>query len=425
MRYNIRNLIIKLCCFFILFYIFNISIVGKIFFTEEIATMTLLLPVLILVFLGKIIKMRKIQILVLCVVFIAMIFSLVNNYYIVESRMGAVVKYVVMLLLPFVIVINEKVVDIFIKLIDLFCKEHIIGTFFVQLFNDFYLNVMLPWMSNGGEWVARSNILNGYNPGLTSNYSMNGMYLSIAIIYYFSFFISQKEKKYIINAFFSIVAMLLTAKRGPLVFSIITCIIIYCICNKDKIKVKIFNSIMFCFGTIIVFFILSMIVPQTLTVIDRFIDSYEEGNMLNGRDELYELAIDLWKDNVWLGNGWGAFSYYFQMYLYTDNYLVEYIDAHNVYLQLLCETGIVGTFFYVGIMLICLVLSIKCINKTDKKSLEFTNLCFALGFQVFFLLYCFTGNPLYDIQCYAIYFICIGIVIYNNYLNKLKDKKYE
>ena len=32
-------------------------------------------------------------------------------------------------------------------------------------------------------------------------------------------------------------------------------------------------------------------------------------------------------------------------------------------------------------------------------------------YQLFFLLYCFTGNPLYDPMCYVIYFITIGYTI--------------
>ena len=38
-------------------------------------------------------------------------------------------------------------------------------------------------------------------------------------------------------------------------------------------------------------------------------------------------------------------------------------------------------------------------------------LLFAYAYQLMFLIYGLSGNPLYDIQCYSIYFIVIGIVL--------------
>ena len=94
-----------------------------------------------------------------------------------------------------------------------------------------------------------------------------------------------------------------------------------------------------------------------------------------------------------------------------------------MYLQLLCETGLVGFIFYFGIMLWTIYTTIKIIAKFKYKVEEEYYMYFSLGYQAFFLLYCFSGNPLYDIQCYALYFLCIGVTISNLIMGKNLSRK--
>ena len=424
MRFNKREMTINICCFLILFYIFNISIVGKVFFKDEIATSILILSVVILILTGKIIRLRKYQLYVLLTIIVAIGMELFNNFYFKEGRPGNALKYTIMLFFPFIMVVNEQTVNSFFKFLKFFCVEHILGTMFVQFFKDAYINVLLPWMSNGIHWMAEENFLQGYNPGLTSHYSMNGMYLSFAIIYFFSQFLSKKEKKYIFWTFLAILAILFNAKRGPLIFSIMSCMVMYLFYNKEKMTNKIFKGSIILLLGIVSILIISSFVPQILNVVDRFEKAFETGNFLNGREDFYDLAKELWKDSILFGNGWGAFSYYFQEYLYDVGYGVEYLDAHNVYLQLLCETGLFGFLFYVVIMITSFVETIKSISQVNDSFNEL-QLYFSLGYQTFFILYCFSGNPLYDIQCYAIYFICIGISIKNYIYRKYMIKNGE
>ena len=89
----------------------------------------------------------------------------------------------------------------------------------------------------------------------------------------------------------------------------------------------------------------------------------------------------------------------------------EYLDCHNVYIQLLCETGIVGFLIIIGLMIIILHKTYKLIDYHKKNKTMLPSLLFSLGYQIFFLLYCMSGNPLYDPQCYVLYFVVIGITI--------------
>ena len=97
----------------------------------------------------------------------------------------------------------------------------------------------------------------------------------------------------------------------------------------------------------------------------------------------------------------------------------EMNHVHNVYLQLLCETGIIGFTFYMTWFISILWLSIKSYRRINfYKTSEFESanfhLKFAIGYQVFFLLYCMTGNPLYTEEMFIPYFICCSIALYYN-----------
>ena len=171
------------------------------------------------------------------------------------------------------------------------------------------------------------------------------------------------------------------------------------------------------FIAIIAIFIMSTFVPEVKNVFYRFEEGYAEGNLLNGRNELYDLALKIWKNNPIFGSGWGAFSYIYKLNYHWDN--LEYLDVHNVYLQLLCECGVIGLSFFLIIVIFILIKSIK-VNKNEKIRNNSTIL--ALGYQIFFLLYCFSGNPLYDNFCYTFYFMSIGIIMNTYYKNKNRFK---
>lgn len=365
MKINKRNSIIAICCFLILLYVFNISIASRIYPSDSLATLSVIGSIFILFITGKILKINKIQFLCLILGIIAIVMELFNNYYIIENRSGNVIKFTVFLLLPFILSVNQKGIHFLYKFLKIFCLEHAFFTIFVQFFKNLYSSIILPWIANGQFILATENFLDGYNPGLTSHYSMNGMYLSIAVIYFFSLFLGDRKKKNLFYLIISLIALLLTAKRAHLLFSILSCMSIYIVANKDKISKRIFKVVAIAGASIISVFILSMFVPQVLTVLERFEEGAKSGNLLNGRENFYELTFEMWNKHKLFGNGWGAFSYYYQEILYDVGYGAEFLDAHNVYLQLLCEVGIIGFLFFISIMLFILINTLKLIKEKN------------------------------------------------------------
>lgn len=95
-------------------------------------------------------------------------------------------------------------------------------------------------------------------------------------------------------------------------------------------------------------------------------------------------------------------------------------------MQLLTETGILGLAFFLicfGVILFLTIRNIKTIviNESMKK-FEGANL-FSLGIQIFFLMYCVTGCPLYSTEMMLMYTLSIAIMISTKiYIKKEKIK---
>ena len=115
------------------------------------------------------------------------------------------------------------------------------------------------------------------------------------------------------------------------------------------------------------------------------------------------------KQKPFLGIGWEGFKYSF--YKVHGAYLNEYqfMNVHNVYLQICCELGLIGEIIFVIRILYDLFFQFKMINWKNSENSESQHiLAFSFSMNILFLLYCFTGNPLYDAEFFIPYMLIIG-----------------
>ena len=68
---------------------------------------------------------------------------------------------------------------------------------------------------------------------------------------------------------------------------------------------------------------------------------------LSSREQYWRLALDMFQENWFMGNGVNSFDIRFNMAGIKKTEL-DFAGAHNSYIQLLAETGIIGTFLYVS-----------------------------------------------------------------------------
>jgi len=273
----------------------------------------------------------------------------------------------------------------------------------------------------GAEEFVNSG-LRGFttNTGTVAGYICSGMIALVALNI-------GKQKRpvkfYIIIAVF-LVALLFTGKRGPSIFLLLSLILSYLLPEHGSKKIRrywvLFILILFVtlffsyFGS---YFQSVPLIREVITTINGITAGDDVSNL---RIRLYWWAFELFKKNPILGIGWGEY----RSTVIGNVSRLKTLDVHNIYLQLLCETGIIG-FACFMMLFVSFWLSTKkyyCDLKArhpNSVSIWRNLLLFSLTFQSFFLLYGFTGNVLYDQHYQIVYAICCGITL--AYRVRIKD----
>ena len=183
----------------------------------------------------------------------------------------------------------------------------------------------------------------------------------------------------------------------------------------------------------LVIYILSFYIEGIASAFERitamFAAENEISDVSNGRFKLYAIAWNFFKESPILGIGWREFSKEVVNFYNQDSVLR---DAHNVFLQLLCETGIIGFSVFITMFISAITQTIQLAVQSAKNLLCLSDktktvLIFSLCYQVFFLAYCITGNPLYDLETVYVYIISVGFSsgIYFRYKEKIAKIKRE
>lgn len=252
----------------------------------------------------------------------------------------------------------------------------------------------------------------GYQSGLTSHYSYNGMLLSAGVLLSTADFVSARrfsrkgqtspDRKIVLVLLFCL-ALVATSKRGPLIAVVTATLLTAYICSG---KYKAVALLKIAFVVVLVataFCIAVQFIPQLGNVVLRLqeIGSADASDADSGRSLLWDRAIELFQSNPVFGHGWGTYRYY-----WSGRSDLVTVTAHNVVLNLLAEVGIVGLLiFFVAATpaLLGLWRMASRIGKLD--SHWYMPIYFAFSFQLFFFVYSFTGSPLYDMESYSFYLL--------------------
>ena len=268
---------------------------------------------------------------------------------------------------------------------------HVIATFFFYIFPNLYPIMYKVF----GKWVGGTrNGKYGYRAGISNHYSLNALYITIVFLCCFAYTITlykKHNKKYILSGLITLLvflALFLTMKRAHLLFSL-TAIILGMLFFTRNISAK----------KILIFFVILLIlcgiflwayqnIPEIKMTLQRFENLDEDGN-LKARFGYWNTALQIFLKHPIIGIGWGGVG---------ANTVYE-MNAHNVYIQLLAETGIIGFTIY---MFTITTLGIKLIRgcrinikKTCYDELYFSSFA-ALLIYFFYILYSLSGNCFFD-----------------------------
>lgn len=252
----------------------------------------------------------------------------------------------------------------------------------------------------------------GAQSGLTAHYSYNGMLLSAGVLLSAAELWSVSDgskgdirtlvpRVAVLIAF--VLALLVTSKRGPLL-AVVAALVLGLYVGSGKYKFSALLKIgLFAFAAALVVAVLSQFVPQISTVFERFAEisgGLDDADATNGRSYLWKRAVELWQSSPIIGHGWGTYRYYWEGRL--D---VATNTAHNVFLNLLAEVGIAGLLLFLVAAVPPFVGLWRAMSRRGEFGSDAPAVTFAFMFQIFFLVYSFTGSPLYDIESYIFYLL--------------------
>lgn len=261
-----------------------------------------------------------------------------------------------------------------------------------------------------------------YRAGLATNYSANGIYIALTLIIFFISIISdinlkkRIKKSDIFYVTISAAALLFTTKRAHLLFAVSALVICFLLIRKSSAWVKFTKLLGVGVLALLAFSIVSYFVPALMSTFDRFFN--ESGDISTGRYVLWEYALDEYHKNPILGIGW--FGFRFQQLNFT--YSAGYYDVHCIYIQLLCEVGIIGLILVVFAMVFSWFKTLILIKKRSEKMPEYcySALTISLVIQTFMILYGITSNVLYD-RCFIIYILSIAVEWSVEYMMRTKQ----
>lgn len=310
---------------------------------------------------------------------------------------------------------------VYIKICKFMYIIYAICTIVFYFTPNFYLNYIVDlFPDNKSRLIAWYN--SGCMAGLTEHYSTNAIFLSCGLIIAIADFYNSRickgriQVKNVLVVILFLISLLLTGKRGQLVFAISSIFSIYYLGLREE---KRSSRLIKAFGLILIFLCLAIVflpmVSALGTFITRFIDQADAGNITSGRANiLWPIAIESINEHPIFGIGWMQYTYTLSRQVGGGSSLYH---THNVYLQLWCEIGLVGLLIYLIWFIANLVSTIKIYRTFVLRDFSKNDTCrflmtFSTLMQIFFLLYAITGNPLYDESMFIPYFTSCAISMY-------------
>ncbi len=262
---------------------------------------------------------------------------------------------------------------------------------------NFFLRVCVPFFQHYGYAAQMIGLYNkGYITGFSPHYSITAMYLAVTFgaPLAYAFASGFKNKKMNILALAILVSVLVTGKRAHSIFIIAVTMVIYLLVHCDEPVKRWEKILLIIIVAALVFTVASQFVPQLMNVVNRFAETKEAGDVEMGRGQTRAVALGLWLENPLFGIGWDGFKYFYKGIVGKE------LNIHCVYVQLLCEVGIIGALpfytFFISSVIKAITLLRRYILDKENDTSKFIVLIYSVFIQMFFLLYCVTGNPLYD-----------------------------
>ncbi len=209
-----------------------------------------------------------------------------------------------------------------------------------------------------------------------------------------------------ISLILMVVGLITTESRGALVAFLVSLIIfIFKTFHKNKVKIIVL---------IVLFTIIVMLHPATKIMFYKIYNL--NGRFLSGRKIIYYGALKTFLVHPIIGSGTGSLQYYMQKFTNGSTY-----KAHNEYLHILAEMGVLGLFFFISLLVISYKNIRKLIGVIPHDSYFYYWTIGVLSGFIGVLVHIFVESSFFGYQFFILFWITMSI-IYINF--KILNKKW-
>ena len=294
---------------------------------------------------------------------------------------------------------NKKLIKKTFMCLNFFYIIVILGCFLQIFFPELLININKLTLGSEKYQIFYMFYRGKNLVGFSYQTAVTGFYLTLFAGYLSVYLFSNANEilwKKIIALIILIMLLIMIFYTGKRIFIILSILGISIICSVYN-KKHFFKILLCIIALVIGIWLLLNNTSYGLKILTRSLVS----DPTTGRSKINAFLIQCFQEKPILGNGIGS----------TLTLLKKYQNGHNVYLQLLSESGIVGLGLAIYSFIYSLRKSIKLLKNNKINKDEKNIITFCLFVQIIFLGWCLTGNPFYDIYPLMIYMICNGIVL--------------
>ena len=352
-------------------------------------------------------------------IFFMLLFVIPRNRLCEDGNYWSTIRWIVALMMMILVACKPLTYKRILGMIVFYAGIHTAATWILYFFPILYKGLYDLW----GGWAFGTDDYAVYKAGITNNYSRSsiaqipGLFVLAAVIIVI---LCSKEAVTRMNAgrliaaaiAFAVMsgALVLVAKRSGLLFGMGAILLGYMVYKYKKINVVRIAGVGILL--ILVFLLVSRFVTPLQVVLNRFLKLGKDSSTTN-RFKMWKLALEMFLRRPIIGNGWESFK--FEYYLHISNRsggAYDYLDAHDVFLQVLAETGLVGGTLFITCIGTAFMTAYRLIRSSERITMLFDRVAVVYSFmyQIYFILYCATGNCLYDIT-FTHYMIAVGLML--------------
>ena len=277
--------------------------------------------------------------------------------------------------------------------------------FFMPSFYDSMIFPLFP--SYYRKDIIRQYYAHKMYTGINSEASISAQFMMMGIAALYCIFpnLKNKSKKYAVGlGIILFIGVIKKEKRSSFLFLITA--LIYTSLKSAIGKQKNERILKLLLMTVLVITIAYFILPSIIensssrNALVRLLEYSNDDDITNGRLAIWTDTIVAFNESPLLGKGWSWYR------------SVHGMGAHNIYLQLLCECGLLGAVpVYAVLGYLFWMCQKKLVDALIRKNnIHISVMKFCLFTQTYILLYGFTGNPLYNYSFFIWYAFSICLL---------------